>query len=77
MPSYQNNFEKTYTEKKKQTKHTLSGYSFYTSCSFDSTKIKLDCYRAKDCMEMFCKNLRDHTTNIINYEKKEMIPLTD
>ena len=23
------------------------------------------------------KNLREHTTKIINYEKKEMIPLTD
>ena len=28
-------------------------------------------------MEMFCKDLRVHTTEIINYEKKEMIPLTN
>ena len=27
-------------------------------------------------MERFCKNLKEHTTKIINYEKKEMIPLT-
>ena len=28
-------------------------------------------------MEKFCKDLRDHAMKIINYEKKEMIPLTD
>ena len=27
-------------------------------------------------MEKFCKNLREHATKIINYEKKKMIPLT-
>ena len=27
-------------------------------------------------MEMFCKDLRKHATKIINYEKKDMIPLT-
>ena len=27
-------------------------------------------------MEMFCKDLRDQTMKIINYENKEMIPLT-
>ena len=29
-------------------------------------------------MKRFCKDLKEHTTNIINYEKKkeEMIPLT-
>ena len=28
-------------------------------------------------MEMFCKDLREHATEIINCEKKEMIPLTN
>ena len=28
-------------------------------------------------MEMFCKDLREHAMKIVNYEKKEMIPLTD
>ena len=37
----------------------------------------LDCYRGKDCIESFCKYLKDHATKIINCEKKEMIPLTD
>ena len=75
IPSFQNNFEKTYIEKK--TRHTPSGYSFFTSCLTDPTKSKLDSYRGKGCMEIFCKNLKEHTTNIIYYEKKEMIPLSN
>ena len=57
--------------------HAPSAYSLFPHCSFDSTKDKLDCYRGKDCMEKFCKDLKKHVTKIINYEKKEMIPLTD
>ena len=32
--------------------------------------------RGDSCMEKFCKDLREHATKIINYEKKDMIPLT-
>ena len=74
MLSCQNNLEKSYTEKK--TKHTSSGYSLSTNCSFDSTKNKLDCYRGKDCLEKFCKDLRQHAMKTINLKEKEMIPLT-
>ena len=28
-------------------------------------------------MKMFCKDLKEQAMKIINYEKKEMIPLTD
>ena len=59
---------------RKNSKHTPSGYSLFTNCSFDSAehsaKNKLDCYRDKDCMENFCKNLRQHAMRIVNYEKK-------
>ena len=76
MHSCQNNLGKSYTEKK--AKHAPSGYSLFTNSSFDETKNKLDCYRGKGfCMERFCKDLRDHAMKIINYEEKEMIPLTD
>ena len=57
-------------------KHTPSGYSLFTHCSFDKSKNKLDYYRGKDCMKKFCKDLITHATKIINYEKKKMIPLT-
>ena len=36
MYSCQNNLEKSYTEKK--AKHTPSGYSLFTNCSFDAAK---------------------------------------
>ena len=62
---------------KKKAKHTPSGYSWFTCCSFDISKNKLSYYRGKYCMEMFCKDIRDQSMNIINYAKKEMIPLTN
>ena len=57
-------------------KHTPSGYSLFTHCSFDATKNKLDYCRGKNCKKNVCVDLREHATKIINYEKKEMIPLT-
>ena len=30
-------------------------------------------YRSKDCMEMFCKDLKEHASKIINYEKEDYI----
>ena len=57
-------------------KHVPSSYSLFTHCSFDKTKNKLYHYRGKDCMKKFCKDLREHTTKIINYEKKKMTSLT-
>ena len=57
-------------------KHTPSGYSLFTHCSFEKTKNKLDYYGGDNCMKMFCKDSREQATKIINYEKKDMIPLT-
>ena len=57
-------------------KHTPSGYSIFTHCSFDESKNKLNYYRKDDCVKKFSKDLREHVTKIINYEKKKMIPLT-
>ena len=57
-------------------KHTPSGYSIFTHCSFDKSKNKLNYYRGKDCMKKFSKDLKEHVSKIINYEKKKMIPLT-
>ena len=57
-------------------KHAPSGYSIFTHCSFDESKNKLNYYRKDDCMNKFCKDLREHVTKIISYEKKKMIPLT-
>ena len=65
----ENDPNKSYTTK--INKHIPSGYSIFTHCSFDESKNKLNYYREDDCMEKFCKDLREHSTKIINYEKKK------
>ena len=74
MDTYHNNPEKPSTAK--INKQKTPGYSLFTHCSFGTTKNKLDYYRDKNCMKKFCLDLREHATKIVNYEKKEMIPLT-
>ena len=74
MGTCYDNLEKSSTTKKN--KHTPSGYSLFTHCSFNKAEHKIDYYGGKDCMKKFCLDLREHATKIINYEKKEMIPLT-
>ena len=69
MHSYQDNPETV--SKTKINRNTPSGYSLFTNCSFDSAKNKLDCHRGKDCMGKFWKHLKEHTTAIMNYEKKK------
>ena len=51
-------------------KHTASGYSLLTHCSFDTTKSKFDYHRGKNCMKNICLDLKEHATKLINYEKK-------
>ena len=75
MSTCHNNPKKSSTTK--INKQTPSGYSLFTHCSFDTTKNKLDCYRGKNCMKNVCINLKEHATKMINYEKKEMTPLTN
>ena len=48
----------------------------FTRCSFDKKENKLNYYRGKDCIEKLCKKLKERAMKIINYEEKEMIPLT-
>ena len=74
MNTCYNNPEKSSTTK--IDKHTPSGYSLFKHCSFDTTKNKLDYYRGKNCMKNICLDLREHAAKIVNFEKKEMIPLT-
>ena len=66
MSTCYNNSKKS--SETKINKHTPSGYSSFTHCSFDATKSKLNCYKGKDYMERSCKDLKKHSTKIINYE---------
>ena len=66
----QNNPKNSYTQRK--AKHKPSGYSLSLICSLDETK-----NRRKDCIENFCRYLKELATEIINYKEKEMTMLTD
>ena len=74
MGTCHNNPKKSSTTK--VNKHTRSGYSLFTCCSFHATKNNLDCYRGHDCMKKFCKDLKEYAVKIFNHGKKETIPLT-
>ena len=53
------------------------GYALSLVSSFDKTKNKHNFYRGRDCIKRFCSDLKELRTKIVNYEEKEMIPLTD
>ena len=63
----QNNPENFYTEKK--AKHKPSGYARSLICLFDDTKNK-HFYRGKDCIEKFCKDIKEIEIEILNFFKK-------
>ena len=65
MSTCQNNPNKSSTTK--INKHAPSGYSIFTSCSFDESKNIINYYRGDDCMKKFCKDLREHAVKTINY----------
>ena len=75
MQSSQNNPKESYTEKK--AKHEPLGYSLSLISSFNSKENKHRVCRGRDCIEKFCKDLKELATKRINYEEKDMIPLTD
>ena len=52
-------------------KHTPSGYSLFTHCSFDNTKNMLNYYRGEDCIETLCETLKKHAERIIYWKKKK------
>ena len=56
---------------RKKADHIPSVYSWMTCCSFDTSQNKWNHYRGEDCMEKFCKDLRNQAIKIINYEKKK------
>ena len=53
--------------------HTSCGCPLFTHCAFDTTKNKLNYYRGKDYMKSFCKDLRKHAREIVNFGKKKRI----
>ena len=44
--------------------------------AFDSVENKHSLYRGEDCMKNFCSCLRKNATNVLNFEKKIVLPST-
>ena len=57
--------------------HEPCGYSLDLVGSFDSKQNKQRFYKGRNCIEKFCKDLKELPTKIVNCKEKEMIPLTD
>ena len=51
------------------------GYSIPTIWTIDGIENRHDEYRGKDCLKKFCESSTEHAVKIINFEKKNMIPL--
>ena len=75
IESCQNNPKKSYTEK--NAVHKASAYSLITCCLFDKSESERKYYRGKHCMKIFCNDLKEQVSKIINYEMKAIIPLTN
>ena len=74
VQSCQNNPEKSYTEQ--IARHEPSGRSLLLNSSFDKKENKLNYYRGKDCAEKVCKKFRERVMEVINYKKRDIIPLS-
>ena len=72
--SCQNNPNESYTERK--TILEPGGYSLDLVCSFDSKEEKHGFYRGNDCIKKLCSEIKGLGTKEVNYEQKEMTPLT-
>ena len=56
--------------------HVPCEYLMSTIWAFGSIQNKHSLYHGKDYMNKFCNSRREHATNVINFEKKKMLPLT-
>ena len=74
IDGYANNPEKSSTTKIGE--HVPCGYSVSTILAFDTIEDKRSLYFEEDCMKKFCSSLRQHHTNVINFERNKMLPFT-
>ena len=56
--------------------HIPCGYSMSTIWVFDNLENKHILYCREDCMKKFRTSLREHVTNVTNFNKKKMLRLT-
>ena len=74
VDGFANNLEKSSTTNISE--HVPCKYTMSSIWAFGNRENKHILYRGKDCMKKFCTFLREHAKNIINSEKKKMLPIT-
>ena len=57
--------------------HIPCEYSMYTIWTFDCIENKHDVYRRENAIKISCESIREYIMYIINFEKNEMILLTN
>ena len=67
--------QKNLIQKKKPDMSLLLGH-YIQDVHLIKKENKLNYCRGKDCIEELCKKLKESAMEIINHEKKEMVPLT-
>ena len=75
MQFCENNPKISDTEKK--AKHKPSGYAWCSICSFDDPNNRRYFDSRKNCIEKYCKDVKELRTEINNFEEKEKVPLTN
>ena len=53
------------------------GFLISTIQTFGSIENKHNLYRGKHCTGKFCISQREHAANVINFEKKNILPVTE
>ena len=64
-----NNPEQSFTTR--VSKHEPCGFSIVAKLPVTNIREKNTCYRGEDCMEIYCKKLREWVMEIVNYEIKK------
>ena len=70
-----NNPEKS--SKTKIVEHVPCEYSVSTKWPFDNIEINYSLYDGEDSMKEFYIFIREHAANLIDFGRKEMLPLTE
>ena len=65
-----------YSSAPKIGEHIPCGYLISLICTLDHIENKHTLYCRKYCIKKFCEFLSEHTKNLIDFEKKKMLPLT-
>ena len=63
-----NNPEQSFTTR--VSKHEPCGFSIVAKLPVTNIRAKNTCYRGEDCMEIYCKKLREWVMEIVNYKIK-------